>query len=198
MFISGPHGAGKSSLVKKLLERIPASVSPVLETKTPQFYWGTPREEINYFHRQALKEAHRAMENYEYLRAAKTNPKKIVIGDRCVYDGVAYRNANVKLGWISQSEADKIRVISPILYPPELLSPQVVFLNPDFETLKEHLKTRWKEEKSWKFKETEMDYLRAVHECFEELKESPNSLYLGEEFSDLDLQRIIDWVQPAS
>jgi thymidylate kinase len=100
VFISGPHGAGKSTLIKKLLKKLPNSVSPELESRTPQFYWGNFTGKRNFFHRQALKYAQRAIENYEYWALAIREPGKIIIGDRCVYDGLAYRMAGIQLGWI--------------------------------------------------------------------------------------------------
>ena len=136
------------------------------------------------------------MEGYEYLRASKVSPERIVIGDRCIHDSAAYRIANVKLGWMTQEQAEEIEKITKVLYPPELTNPNLVILNPSFQTLRKHLQKRWEEEgKSWKFKERDMEYLESVHKSFEELKELENSIYIGNEFTLRDIERIIEWIK---
>ena len=154
VFVSGPHGSGKSTLIKNLVERIPNAVSPVLKTRTPQFYWGGDEKvvDVDFFHRQALKYAQRSIENYEYLMFAKKEQKRLIIGDRCIYDAHAYRQAGIKLKWLTPEQDAEIENKLQILNKLELLNPYCIILNPGFEICKEHLEKRWIEKDTTKIK----------------------------------------------
>lgn len=196
-FISGPHGSGKSTLIKRILRHLPCSVSPSLSTEVPQFYWGEGHGEIDYFHRQVLKIAQRAIENYEYWEFARRSPDKLVIGDRCKYDDLAYRMANVSLGWINKGDLPVIDRIS-ILYNKELQNPRAIVLNPPIEVIQRHLGERWKRGEKWKFQEDNLDYLRAVCNAFSDFRGKVGVLYLDSEvdLSDPGLPRTInDWIK---
>jgi len=183
VFISGPQGAGKSTLIKHLVEKVPYMITPELKTRSPQFYWGGDEEflEDNFFHRQSLKYAQRAFENYEHLVAAKKEPAKLIIGDRCTFDSRAYRNAGVKLGWISENQDKEIEERLKILNLDELLDPHCIILNPGFEVCKRNLEKRWNETGWVKYKEKDMNYLRIVCDTFEEFGHQQKFLYIGEE-----------------
>jgi len=200
VFVSGSHGSGKSTLISKLVEKIPNAVSPELRTRTPQFYWGGDEEVMatDFFNRQALKYAQRAIENYEYLAAAKKEPDKLVIGDRCVFDAHAYRAAGIKLGWLNKEQDLEIERNLRILNQLELLNPSCVILNPGFEVCKEHLEKRWKETGWVKFMERDLGYLRAVCECFEEFQGREGFFYIGDrpDYSEShSLDGVVEWLK---
>ncbi len=199
VFVSGPHGSGKSTLITNLVEGIPNAISPALRTRSPQFYWGGDEEvlEMNFFHRQALKYAQRAFENYEYLAVAKREPDKLVIGDRCIYDAHAYREAGIKLGWLTEEQDLKIERDLKILNPLELLEPHCIILNPGFEVCRKHLERRWKETGWVKFMETDLKYLRTVCESFEAFKDKEEFFYIGDELDysrESQLNGLRNWV----
>jgi len=203
VFVSGPHGAGKSTLVSYLLENIPNSFSPKLKTRTPQFYWGGAEDlvEMNHFHRQTLKTAQRATENYEYWIASKANPDKIIIGDRCIYDARVYREVYVSLGWVTPEQADTIKSFEKYFYPEEILNPYSIVLNPGIDVCRQHLETRWKETGWIKFKETDFNYLETVCKCFATLEENKNIFYIDHEFdfsNERVLDSLIDWLKIKS
>jgi len=200
VFVSGPQGGGKSTLIKHLVEGIPYLISPELKTRSPQFYWGGDEKvlEDNFFHRQSLKYAQRAFENYEYLVAAKKDPNKLIIGDRCMVDSKAYRTAGVKLGWISKKEDEEIEERLRILNLDELLDPQCIILNPGFEVCKRNLEKRWKKTGWVKYKEKDMNYLRIVCDTFEEFEHQQGFLYIGEEidYSKGEITKEVEkWVE---
>ena len=200
VFISGPQGSGKSTLISHLTEEIPDAISPELKTKSPQFYWGGDENVLktNFFHRQALKYAQRASENYEYFAAAKREPGKLIIGDRCRYDTCIYRIAGIKLGWISKEQDIEIEEKLRILNLDELMEPFCIILNPGFESCQNHLQKRWNETGWIKFMETNMNYLKEVCESFQELKSINNILYIGENIDyskKCALDNIKNWIK---
>ncbi len=180
IFVSGPHGSGKSTLIKKLVDSIPNAISPKLKTRTPQFYWGGDEDvlETNTFHRQALKYAQRAFESYEYLVAAKKQKDKLIIGDRSVYDAIAYRAAGIELGWLTEEQDKEIEEKLKILNLEEVLTPYCIVLNPGFETCKKHLEKRWKETSWIKYNEKDMEYLECVCRSFEMFRDYDKVWYI--------------------
>lgn len=200
VFVSGPHASGKSTLISKLIERIPHAISPQLRTKTPQFYWGGDENvvDIDFFHRQALKYAQRAIENYEYLIAARREQDGLVIGDRCIYDVHAYREVGITLGWLTREQASKLEENLRILNKPELLEPYCIILNPGFEVCKEHLKKRWRDTDWIKFMETDLKYLEVVCESFKGFEGRENFFYIRGELDyskDEVLDELVEWIR---
>ena len=200
VFVSGPHGSGKSTLISKLIEKIPYAISPQLRTKTPQFYWGGDEDitKMDFFHRQALKYAQRAIENYEYLMIARREQDKLVIGDRCIHDAHVYGEAGTTLGWLTKEQSSKIEENLRILNQPDLLDPYCIILNPGFEVCKEHLKKRWKETGWIKFMETDLRYLEVVCESFKGFQGREDFFYIGDEpdYSKAEiLDELVEWIR---
>ena len=170
IFISGPHAAGKTTLIHNLKAADPSLLTPELSSRAPQFHTD-PLERI------ILKIAQRAIENYEYAQIAKTNPEKIILGNRCIYDSEAYARAYLELGWISFEQYELINKLGKNFFPQEVREPEAIVYNPAFEAVKERLQERWKTtERKWK--EDDLDYCRAACESFKELKGKRNILYL--------------------
>jgi deoxyadenosine/deoxycytidine kinase len=173
VFISGPHGAGKTTLVNNLAEDSKVIHVPELMTKTPKFH-------TEPFERMILKIYQRCIENYEAREIAKKMPDKIVIGNRCIYDTQCYAEAYHRLGWISNEEKASIDRLTKDAYFEYFQAPTAIVLNPPIEVLKEHLKERWcKGEK--KYREDDMDYLRAAAEAYTEaylMQDRPQVLYI--------------------
>ena len=179
IFLSGPHGGGKTTLEKKLQEACPAILVPELTTKNPKFHT-QPVERIT------LKLCERAIENYEALQIAKQNPHRIVLANRCVYDADAYADAYLSLGWISEEEHVDQHRFARFAFPKELHEPYAVVLNPQFEVVEAQLKKRWlSEEKKWQ--EDDLEYCRAACKAYEQFEDEPRIWYVRN--SD-DVERI--------
>lgn len=194
VFVSGPHGAGKSTLIKDLIKKVPNAVSPNLETRVPQFYWGDFEGRIDFSHRQALKYAQRAIENYEYWVLALREPDKIVIGDRCIYDSKTYRIAGVDLGWMNKEENHTMENNLKVLYTEDLLSPRAIIFNPEFAIIRANLEKRWRETGWIKFKEKDMGYLKTVCNSFKSFKGQKDIFYLNSRPNEDSMNQIADWV----
>jgi len=199
VFVSGPHGSGKSTLIKELLKETPNSCSPTLVTSTPRFYWGNFKGKIDYQNRQALKCAQRAIENYEYFSAAIQNPNKLIFGDRCIYDLKAYVDASISLDWMKETEKEEVLECARILFPKELHKPLAIVLNPGFEICKERIEKRWEETEWVKFMETDENYLQAVCNAFENYRGRKKIFYIeSEEVDRKQHNQIREWVDSFS
>ncbi|MBU3912719.1 MAG: deoxynucleoside kinase [Nanoarchaeota archaeon] len=197
IFLGGPHGSGKTTLENLLVASIPNSVLPELSTRTPKFYSDVPEHEIDFFHRQALKHAQRAIENFEYWEIARANPDKLVIGNRCVYDVLAYGEAYLQVGWVSEGEKNILDNGFWFLVGDDLRDPRTIILNPGFEVCRRHLEERWKNKRK-KFMEEDMDYLMAVCNAYEKYKDFRNVFYIGREIdldSGRDVAEISEWIE---
>lgn len=189
-FFSGPHGSGKTTLAEKLQAEMPELLLPELETKTPKFYQSS--ENIDFFHRQALKHAQKAIETYECEQLAMKNPERIVLGNRCIYDTLAYDSAYAERGWIGEEERQMLAGLDLLVADK---NPNAIILNPGYEKVKMHLAKRWEKHRK-KFMEEDMDYLRAVCLAYEQYREKPNVLYLNHAVDDLrEVKEIASWLR---
>jgi len=171
-FISGPHGAGKTTLVKKLQEACPEILVPELKTKTPVFHT-SPLERIT------MKICQRSIENFEALEIAENSPGRIVLANRCIYDALAYAEAYFSLGWINEKQLEDQKNYALFAFPEKVRSPNAIVLNPPFSTVKDRLGKRWQSEPK-KWNEDNVDYCRAACSAYAEYKGHRNIIYLKE------------------
>lgn len=183
VFLSGPHGAGKTTLSRRLEEVLPDILVPKLRTVTPKFHTSVSE-------RQALKLCQKAIENYEALEVAKAQPEKIVLGNRCIYDGYAYGSAFAYLGWVSEEEYKHLVRFSKFVFPREVCEPYAIVLNPPFELVRQRLENRWKsEERKWR--EENLEYGRAACKAYEPFKSHPKVIYLED---NENIEALINWI----
>jgi deoxyadenosine/deoxycytidine kinase len=166
IYVSGPHGAGKSSLIKSVCAYTGAAYYP---------------DRLKFAHvenpllRQRAKIAKFFQEYCDLQNFERENPGKDIIADRCIYDLIAYDNAFEQLGWISKDEGKRNHETIQNLFAPEdsmmpSMPQNVAILNPPFETLVEHLQKRWKTaQKKWR--EEDFEYLKEVHKAYRLLPE---------------------------
>ncbi|MFA5855835.1 MAG: deoxynucleoside kinase [Candidatus Pacearchaeota archaeon] len=196
IFLSGPHGSGKTTLADLIQRENPEVIVPELVMRIRKFYSEVPENEIDDFHRQTLKNCQRAIENHEYLCIARENPNKIILANRCIYDVETYSKAFEKLGWVNETQRKILVENSRYLYG-SLQSPNAILLNPGVDTCKMHLENRWKTKKK-KFKETDIKYLSAVCNEFESYRENSNVYYIDREINLEDKEQvnnIYSWIR---
>lgn len=184
VYLSGPHGAGKTTLIEQLVRENDFIVAPELVTKTPKF-------DAEPFERLVLKFYQRSIENYEVWETAKKNSDKIVIGNRCIYDALCYTEAYHKLGWITADDREYACKLAEQVFWQR--KPYAIVLNPGLEEVKTHLEKRWKEGKK-KWREEDMEYLREAINAFAYYKFVADVFYVTSN-SQEDRQRIGKWLE---
>ena len=187
VFLSGPQGAGKTTLINLLAG--PEIISPELETKTLKF-------DIDPKKRIALKICQRSLENFEYLQIARQNPEKVILGNRCIYDQYAFNEVFVKRGWIKEEEKERYDENSRLFYLPELHAPRAIVLNPDFNIVTQHLEKRWQTE-GVKWREQDSEYIWLACEAYKSFRDREEILYIDHRIDLKDKtekDRITDWI----
>jgi thymidylate kinase len=189
-YLSGPHGSGKTTLEKELCKMEPLILVPNLISNAPTF-----NDQPKY--RQNLKICERAIENYEYLLTAKHNPDRIILGNRCFYDVVAYNEVYLNRKWITLGEKEFGDNLAERLFFEENRCPNVIILNPDFEIIKSHLQKRWTE-KSKKWREEDLEYVRCASLAYQKFKDQENVFYIDKEVDisgDNLLEELCIWMR---
>jgi len=184
-FLCGPHGSGKTTLEKSLVSLGEGVVAPELFSRSVKL------DTENEAYRQILKLGSRAIENFEYLKLAKENPDKIILGNRCVYDCQAYHWVFKERGWISQEKYELYDKFLDINFQGELESPKAIVLNPGFEVVKRHLEGRWNGNgKKWR--EDDLDYLELACKAYEKFNGHGKVYYIDHEMNLEDKEEVAD------
>ncbi len=163
VYLSGPHGVGKSTLIEDL----------------KQFDMGRVKEQIAHMEgltdnvsRQLWRNALHCVEHRENLAYAMSQPpKSVVIGDRCWLDDVAYVNTCVEMGWLDAPYRKGIFDNAEFQYTLSLTPKpeRFIVLLPPIEWNIERIEERWTEGIAPKWCEKNFTYLGAVRHSFEQL-----------------------------
>jgi hypothetical protein len=187
IYLSGPHGSGKTTLGKEIAKENPGVLIPELYSRNIKF-----DTEPDY--RQILKICGRAIENFEYLKIAKENPDKIIIGNRCIYDIFAYNQTYHRKDWIEEDTYQRYDIHAKDFFKSENQEPLAIVVNPGYEVVKKHLEKRWKE-KGKKWREEDLEYARLVCREFEKLKGNDLIYYIDHEINLETKEEIINCIQ---
>jgi thymidylate kinase len=193
IYFSGPHGSGKTTLMRHIALFYDDTVIPELYTRNLKFHTDEK-------YRKLLKTAGRAIENFEYLSIAKEyeqkNEQKIILANRCIYDVVAYDQVFAKKGWIDE-DTFQMLALTKAFFREENEEPYAIIVNPGFDITWRHLHSRWSgSDKKWK--EEDMEYCRLACESFEQYRNNDKILYIDKELnleSRVELEPIHDWMK---
>lgn len=193
IFISGPHGGGKSTLIDKLRK----SSDLFLENDFDiDFTIDFPSiSSLSHFERSLMRLYHRYFIANYAQRLSKENPGKIILTNRTVYDSEAYVNTYRELKWISEDQFQKLNfVIKNFTY-----RPYAIILNPPLKIIKNRLDkrrneaTRTNRDKIFKNEDSDI-FLNNLHNYFKIFKEEGNIVYV-EDNNEIAIQKIISWVK---
>ena len=189
-YLCGPHGSGKTTLGKEIAKENPKVMIPELFSRNIKFNTDTK-------YRQYLKICSRAIENFEYLEIARENPGRIVLGNRCIYDVLAYNEVYRSKGWVDDESKTDYDRHSFDFFRGDNREPFGIVVNPGFEICKRHLETRWRE-KGRKWNEEDFEYLELACRAYEKFSGSEKIFYIDHEI-DLrtknDVRDVGEWME---
>ncbi|MBI4434515.1 hypothetical protein HY635_01740 [Candidatus Uhrbacteria bacterium] len=193
LFISGPHGGGKSTLSKRLAAMDQRFVENDFDI---DFTVDFPNiASLSPFERCLIRLYHRMfIASYAETLAAK-HPGACIVTNRTMYDSEAYIHVYRDVGWITVEELRKLDLVLSNVS----VRPYAVVLNPPVAVILQHLKkrrsqgTRSVRDDVFANEDSE-SFLTLLHAHFEKFKTNDHVLYL-EDDSDASLQRIIHWVE---
>ncbi|MBI5466602.1 MAG: deoxynucleoside kinase [Candidatus Kerfeldbacteria bacterium] len=162
VYVSGVHGCGKSTL-RKMLEK---DHRFLLHTRPGHCHFDEP------YYRQAWRLTRYHIEALDQQQWSEANPRRIILGDRCVYDGQLYTRAFADLGWMSQERADQLEQFFQVLFPLALRPEYVVHLSMPKEWVKDLIRRRWEIE-GQKWREDQFAYFDQVYDKYEAFYASP-------------------------
>lgn len=160
VYICGPHGVGKSTLLNDLKTVGREKIREQLA------HHESLQEQVT---RQLWRAALHCIEHRENLSYVHKLPSRsVVVGDRCFLDDVAYVNAFLKLKWMKPEECQNIFTLTNEIYKqtntplPEMF----VILLPPSKWNKERIEERWNRGEEPKWCELNFNYLKAIRDEF--------------------------------
>jgi thymidylate kinase len=161
IYICGPHGVGKSTLMKDLafynIERIREQLT----------HYDALQENVT---RQIWRAALHCVEHRENLNYAQSQPpNSVVIGDRCFIDDMCYMRAFVKIGWLTEKERKNMFSLEDDVYKKSETPKPVrfIFLIPPLDWNIARITERWNNNEPAKWCEHNFGYLQVVRNEFE-------------------------------
>ena len=190
VYISGPHGSGKSTLVKQLNETMPE-----LEIQEQLAHLESLEDMVE---RAIWRTALHAIEHRINLSKAEKNPNQIIIGDRCYLDDYVYWSAFSRLGWITKRQLKQFIGMAEQTYK-STNTPKptrIILLCPPYEWNVGRVKQRWEEGEHVKWHEDNFSYLRHVNDEFhrEAIHARKGTLVMKDTDLDVRVSRIRNWI----
>lgn len=191
LFFSGPHGGGKTTLIKKLALEIEGfkenmfDIDFLTEFKSIRL--------MNDFERCLLRLYHRIY-IMNYIRNNSAQSDFVQLVSRSVYDSFAYIDTYFEIGEINSKQYGLFEKIKENLD----YYPKTVILNPSLDLNLERLENRRRKgerkERDRVFrKEDTRSFLQILHNNFAKYKTSENVLYL-ENNTEQDINKIKKWL----
>lgn len=192
LFLSGPHGGGKTTLTKALLAQSPIFVENDFDI---DFTTDFPSlSSLSHFERCLMRLYHRFfITNYARTQSLE-HPERCIITNRSVYDSEAYINVYRDLGWISEAQFQKLDLVLQSFNP----RPATVILNPPDEVIKQRLQgrrsTATRVNRDTIFANEDSDeFIERLHAYFATYKNEEHILYLENNDQDEQVQ-VSKWV----
>lgn len=193
IFISGPHGSGKTTLIKNLTSKYLFIEKNNFEIDFLKEYPSMPN--MNMFERCLLRLYHRFYVGEMILKKYNSTDKVIMI-DRGIHDSMAYSKVEYMLNEMDNMHYELLCKIAKECL--DILNPYTIILNPEVNTINERLKKRKQagtrpEREVLCAREDTPDYITKLHSEFEKYKFGKNILYITD--NDIKAEKnIIRWI----
>lgn len=195
VFISGPHGCGKTKLIKKLLVEQDVFVMNeydiIFVEELDTIATMTTYEEclLRLYHRFYTAEQ-------AFLKCQGEQSDKIMIVDRSIIDSMVYNKVEFELGTLTEKQFGKLNEIAENAM--KILKPNVIVLNPDTQVVVDYLqqrreaKTREKRD-AFCAREDSFEYIDNMHREYEKKYDNSNVLNILSNGKE-DLEKIYSWI----
>lgn len=196
VYVSGPHGSGKSTLIQKLTALNLGILKNTFEIDFMKDFPSMPTMSI--FEKCLLRLYHRfyTAKYAESICDQLPDDNKVMLIDRSLYDSLAYINTENELGELSAKEYQTLISISRNAI--SMINPRTIILNPDVDIVLSRLERRRqmgirKERDLLCAREDTYTYVNCVHNALEQLQNNGNILYIKDN-SDREIEKIIKWL----
>lgn len=141
VFISGPHGCGKTAFMEALLEK---SEVYIKDSFFLDFVNDLPAiSHMSIFEKCLLRLYHRFYTAQQAnLKCKKNNDNKILLVDRSIYDSIVYNTVEHNMGTLTEFQYNFLSNIEQKAL--EIVNPYTVILNPDSKKVVNYLEQRAK------------------------------------------------------
>jgi deoxyadenosine/deoxycytidine kinase len=196
VFISGPHGCGKTKLIKELLEDKETFVLNDYDIKFVEEL--DTIAEMTTFEECLLRLYHRFYTAEQALLKCKENQTdKVCIVDRSIIDSMVYNKVEYDLGTLTEEQYRKLSEISKNAM--KIIKPNVIILNPDAKYVVEYLQQRRKTKAREKrdffcAREDSYEYINNMHKEYERFYDDNNKVLNISSNDKESIKRIYSWI----
>lgn len=196
IFISGPHGCGKTAFINELLKN-----NEVFEKD--EFYLDFVNDlatisSMSIFEKCLLRLYHRFYTAEQaILSCQKYTENKILIVDRSIYDSMVYNVVEYKLGTITEWQYNFLMDIAEKAL--EIIKPYTIILNPATGEVVTYLNGRSKKGERKKrdilcAREDTVEYISLMHEEYEKVSQNFKVLYATGNQAE-NVQNVNEWIK---
>lgn len=171
VFISGPHGCGKTAFMEALLEK---SEVYIKDSFFLDFVNDLPAiSHMSIFEKCLLRLYHRFYTAQQAnLKCKKNNDNKILLVDRSIYDSIVYNTVEHNMGTLTEFQYNFLSNIEQKAL--EIVNPYTVILNPDSKKVVNYLEQRAKRggrEKRNRLcrREDTLEYISMMHDEYSKI-----------------------------
>lgn len=166
IYISGPHGAGKTTLIERLSSRKNILVLP--RSRKPDLLTQSAKE-------RALQNAALYCSEIHFHRQI-FSPTQTKLGDHCIVDTLIYTHSYFKLGWINRQERSDILEYVHGNRPRSRYPKFIFFLVPSQHALNRRIKLR-AEHGDQRWRERDCNFLEALVSSYPAFFEDHSNLF---------------------